>query len=126
MGIEEVRDPASYVRLNSAGRAVFAFPEYRYFQDHATALGEISAESGTYNRPGCNVAWATRKTWWPGSIGSSLSCAGLRPCAWPQLLEEDQQPGSAPVAILSHRVWQARFAGHPAILGETIVLNGQR
>lgn len=31
----------------------------------------------------------------------------------------------APVAVLAYETWQSRFGGDPAILGKTIVLNGQ-
>ena len=31
----------------------------------------------------------------------------------------------APVAVLSHDAWQARFGGDPKVLGRTLVLNGQ-
>ena len=31
----------------------------------------------------------------------------------------------APVAVLTHEAWQTRFAGDPAILGKTLMLNGQ-
>jgi putative ABC transport system permease protein len=33
---------------------------------------------------------------------------------------EDDQPGAAPVAILTHRLWQTRLGANPAILGSTI------
>ena len=33
---------------------------------------------------------------------------------------EDDQPGAAPVAILSHRAWQTYFGSDPSILGATV------
>ena len=33
-------------------------------------------------------------------------------------------PGGHPVAVLSHGYWQRRFAGDPAVLNQTITLNG--
>src|SRR5262245_22037353 len=38
---------------------------------------------------------------------------------------EEHQPGSAPVAILSHAFWQRRFGGDPAIIGQSVMLNGR-
>ncbi len=38
--------------------------------------------------------------------------------------EENASPGAAPVAVLSYGLWQRRFAGRPAIVGETIKLSG--
>jgi putative ABC transport system permease protein len=37
---------------------------------------------------------------------------------------EDDGPGAIPVAILSRRLWQTRFAADPGILGREIVLDG--
>jgi len=33
---------------------------------------------------------------------------------------DDDQPGAAPVAILTHRVWQSRLGSNPGVLGSTI------
>ena len=36
---------------------------------------------------------------------------------------EEDQPGQAPVVILSHAFWQRAFGGDPAIVGRTITIN---
>ena len=38
--------------------------------------------------------------------------------------EDDRTPDRDPVVVLSYGFWQRRFAGDPAIVGRTIVLNG--
>ncbi|HML17009.1 MAG TPA: ABC transporter permease [Bryobacteraceae bacterium] len=40
-------------------------------------------------------------------------------------LPEEDRPGGAPVAIISHDLWQRRFGGNPAAIGMTIVYDGQ-
>jgi putative ABC transport system permease protein len=37
----------------------------------------------------------------------------------------EDQPGAAPVVILSHAFWRARFAGDPGILNRTLILDGE-
>ncbi len=37
---------------------------------------------------------------------------------------EDRDAGAHSVTVLSHGFWQSRFGGDPAVLGETITLNG--
>ena len=41
------------------------------------------------------------------------------------LPEEDRTPGAAPVAVLSHGLWQRRFGGDASVLGKQITLNNQ-
>lgn len=41
------------------------------------------------------------------------------------LPEEDRTPGTHPVAILSHGLWQRRFGGDPHIVGKELLLNGE-
>jgi putative ABC transport system permease protein len=36
----------------------------------------------------------------------------------------EDQPGAPATVVLSHRLWQRRFAGDPAIVGQTLVLDG--
>jgi putative ABC transport system permease protein len=39
-------------------------------------------------------------------------------------LPEEEGPGAAPVVVLSHSVWQRRFAADPTLIGKTVTLNG--
>lgn len=39
------------------------------------------------------------------------------------LTAEDDQPSSAPAAVISYRFWNNRFGCDPAVLGKTIILN---
>lgn len=38
--------------------------------------------------------------------------------------EEDAAPGSHPVAVISHHLWQRQFAGDAQVVGREVVLNG--
>ena len=40
-------------------------------------------------------------------------------------LEEENQPGQAPVVILSDRFWRSRLGSDPAVVGRTLRLDGQ-
>ncbi len=49
---------------------------------------------------------------------------GVRPAAGRGLVPADDAPGAAPVALLSHALWDARFGADRGILGRTIRVNG--
>ncbi len=40
-------------------------------------------------------------------------------------LPEEDRPGAAPVAIISHALWQRRYAGNPQVVGMPIVFEGK-
>jgi macrolide transport system ATP-binding/permease protein len=42
------------------------------------------------------------------------------------LPEEDQTPGAAPVAVISHALWQYHFGSDQNVIGKTAFLNGQQ
>jgi len=55
---------------------------------------------------------------------SLLAMLGAKPLLGRLLLPEEDKPGKPDVAVLSERVWKRLFNSDPAIVGKTIVLNG--
>jgi putative ABC transport system permease protein len=53
-----------------------------------------------------------------------LPVLGAEPSIGRGFTAEDDRPGAAVVALLTHPLWQRRFGGNPAILGQTLVMNG--
>lgn len=49
---------------------------------------------------------------------------GVRPAIGRGLLPEDDSPSADEVAVISHGLWQRRWAGDPGVIGQTIVLGG--
>jgi predicted permease len=62
-----------------------------------------------------------------GQVVSGDYYAGLRvqPSLGRAISEEDDQPGAAPVVVLSHQFWQERFGTNPAVIGQPLKLNKQ-
>jgi predicted permease len=57
--------------------------------------------------------------------GNYFDALGVRAAVGRTFLpEEDRTPGSHPVAVISHRLWQTRFAGDSRIVGQQLTLNG--
>ncbi|MBI4486570.1 MAG: ABC transporter permease [Acidobacteria bacterium] len=48
---------------------------------------------------------------------------GIEPILGRQFREEEDTPGGPPVVMLSHGVWQRRYASDPSIVGRTITVN---
>ena len=51
---------------------------------------------------------------------------GVKPQIGRTLAQGEDQPGAAPVVVLSHAVWRPQFAGDPSVLKRDLVLDGER
>jgi predicted permease len=102
----------------------FSMPDYVYFRDRTHALAELAAHYSTSpmlvatRDSGLNVS---------GSVATASYFKLLR--LQPVLgrffsAEEDEYPGKHPVAVVSHHLWQTRFAGDAKIIGTMIRVNG--
>jgi predicted permease len=54
-----------------------------------------------------------------------FSMFGVRPAAGRLLQPDDDRPGAAPVAVLSHQAWTRHFAQDPSVVGGAFIVNGQ-
>ena len=54
-----------------------------------------------------------------------LRTLGIKPILGRWLQESDEEPGAASVAVISHSLWLRCFEQDPAVLGQTIQLDGQ-
>src|SRR5262245_1969839 len=67
----------------------------------------------------------------PATVASIRATANLFPALGvaPQLgrafTTEEDRPGAEPVVILSHAFWQRRFGGDPAVIGQSLTLDGR-
>ncbi len=50
---------------------------------------------------------------------------GVQPVIGRWLTEDEDRPGATLVAVLSHRLWQERFGGNPAVVGQQVTISGR-
>ena len=55
-----------------------------------------------------------------------LPMLGYQPVIGRNFMPEENRPGGSEVVILSHKLWQRRFDGDPAVLGRSITLDHTR
>src|ERR1019366_3394672 len=81
---------------------------------HLAFGANLSARGQTQNGEGMLVS------------GSYFSVLGLNPAIGRLLTPEDDRVlGELHVIVLSYAFWQSRFAGDPAVLNQTLIVNGQ-
>jgi putative ABC transport system permease protein len=56
--------------------------------------------------------------------GNFLDVVGVKPLLGRGFLNDEDQPGKDPVALISYGLWQRRFGADPNIVNKTITLNG--
>ena len=54
--------------------------------------------------------------------GNYFSMLGVKAFGGRVLTPDDDRPGATPVAVLSHRIWQANYGGDPSVVGSTFIV----
>jgi len=121
-----VRDPTAILRFErtspDGGGDNFAYPETAFYRAHSRSLSAIWAQSGASftidtDSPPINADLITANFF--DQLGA-LPTLG-------RLLDPyiDESPNATPVIVLSHKLWQSRFASDPSVIGKTIRLNSK-
>ncbi|MCK5651753.1 MAG: ABC transporter permease, partial [Gemmatimonadetes bacterium] len=100
-------NPANYLDWTSEARSFSRMAAFNI--DYATLTGE-----GDPERVVASVVI-------PGLFG----ILGVQPALGTVFSQEHGQPGLDKVAILSDGLWQRRYGGDPAIVGESIIVDGE-
>ena len=114
-----VRDPNDLAVFTSA----FSYPEYLDYRDRNEVFTGVMA----YRRLGFRLSTKQHGEPVEGEAVSAnyFAVLSLDLPAGRSFLPEEDAPGSQPVAVLSHGLWQRGFGCDPAILGKTVMLNGE-
>ncbi|HEX6309432.1 MAG TPA: ABC transporter permease [Longimicrobiales bacterium] len=95
---------------------------YFFYLDSNRALEEMGAYAGlTYTLSGDVAAERVEGARVSASL---LRLLGATPSHGRLLTEQDDAPGAAAVALLSHELWLSRYGADPAVIGRTVSLNG--
>jgi putative ABC transport system permease protein len=103
-------------------RASPTFDDFEGWRENATTfagLGAYSRTRRTLTAPeGPEILDGTRVS------HDLFGILGIMPALGRGFTPEDDGPGAAPTVILSHRLWEERYAGERAVLGSGITLDG--
>ncbi len=121
-----VRDPGRLVTF-AEGNSI-SYPDFVDYRDQTTGIFEggvcahfplIPASLGGKGEP--------ERVWGQAVSGNYFSVAGANLALGRGILPAEDVVGNHDaVVVLGHGLWQRRFGSDPAMVGHTIVLNGQR
>lgn len=116
---QEVRETT---REMSGSPYMFSNAEYTHYRDHNNSFSELIAYSeNTFQIGGAEAVkvpglFVTTNYFPALGTGTALGRSFNS--------QEGETPGTHPVVIISHRLWQQTFSSDPQIIGKTVTVNG--
>jgi len=104
----------------------YSFPLYERLKAETPEFEEVAAfQAGralqSVRRQGESVANPLSSEYVTGNYFSML---GVRAFGGRLFTPDDDRPAAAPVVVLSHRAWQARYGSDPSVVGSTFIVEG--
>src|SRR6267142_983975 len=110
--------------FNGQPGSVFSYPDYSELRDQNRVFDGLIAWGGI--TASLNSNDQTDLVTGAVVTGNYFDVLGVRPALGRVISpEDDKTPGAHPVAVISHGLWQRRFAGDRNIVGRQLLLNGQ-
>lgn len=103
-------------------RYMFSYPEYSHYRDHSQAFSDLIAYAETTFQIGGPEGISTTGLLVSDNYFSLLRARMILGRTFNP--EEGRTPGTHPVAILSHRLWEQRYGSDRNVVGEPISVNG--
>ena len=110
--------------IENSSSESFSYPQIRALADRPDLFASL-----------CGIGGGTLFTGPPDALepvgaafvsGKYFETLGLTPFAGRLLSDGDDQPGAAPVMVITHSYWLRRFGGDASIVGRTMLLEGQQ
>jgi predicted permease len=98
-------------------------PNFKDWKQQPTSFEHMAAFTGW----SFNLTSESEPERLQGAMASSdlFSMLGIKPVMGRTFLPEEEQAGNHLVALISHSLWQRRFAADPGIMNRSLTLNGE-
>ncbi|HWR54579.1 MAG TPA: ADOP family duplicated permease [Bryobacteraceae bacterium] len=114
-------NPGSLVRLE---RPV-PFSDYEDFRDRSGLFDSLAAYMAPIPAVVARPGEQPERVWGHVATPDYFQVLGAKPALGRLFGAEERGQGAGQVAVLSHRLWRARFGGDPSIIGRPIRVNGR-
>ena len=100
----------------------FSYPDYQDYQQNGIFEGLAAYTGGGGIMTGRGEPTLVFS---PAVSANFFSVLGVNPILGRTFLTHEDKPGSQRVAVLTYAMWQRSFGGDPAILNQSLTINGQ-
>ncbi len=108
--------------------SLVSYDLYTWLRDHTRGFVELAAFSAGQESFGVRRSGSAEPAGsYPGEYvsGNYFSMFGVQPWAGRALVPGDDQRGATPVAMMSYRLWQEKYARNPSVIGSIFNFNNQ-
>ncbi len=108
--------------------SIVSYDLYKYLRDHTHGFSELAAFQAGGSGFGARRSGTSDPAHpYPGEFvsGNYFRMFGVNAYAGRLLVPSDDQPHSAPVAVMSYRLWQERYGSDPSVIGSIFDLNNK-
>ena len=103
-----------------------SFPDFQDYRERLRSMESMLAYQPMPAHLGTDDGRAAQRAWIEVATPGAFAALAIAPQLGRVLVPADgEAAGGAPVIVLSHRGWQQRFGGDPAIVGRTIRVNNR-
>jgi putative ABC transport system permease protein len=103
-----------------------AYPNYDELRKQCQVCEDVAAwHSYNYTRFALTGGAQPEQAQYAVVSAGLFSVLGVKPALGRAFLPEEDQPGAARVAIISHGLWRRRWAGDSTLIGQQATLDGQ-
>ena len=107
--------------------SLFSYPSYLVLRDRTPEFVSLAAFQATTSSFSVRREGSAAPAFSVGTefvSGNYFSTLGVPMAAGRALLDGDDRPGAAAVAVLSYRAWRDQFGSDPSIVGATFAVSG--
>ncbi|HWF45396.1 MAG TPA: ABC transporter permease [Bryobacteraceae bacterium] len=118
-----IEKPKQVVFVETRTGTTLSFPSYREFRDNNSTFSGLA---GFRISPiDLQIAKNPQRMWGCLATGNYFDMLGVKPALGRFFRQQDDvRAGASPYVVLSYRTWQVRFASNPAIVAQTVRING--
>jgi putative ABC transport system permease protein len=116
-----------YTQGDDGDFALFSWEMYKNFRSHTAEFTDLAAlQAGNaplgVRRAGSQAQADTRNGEYVS--GNFFKTLGVQPWIGRLMIDEDDQEGAPPVAVMSYHIWQEKYGSDPSVVGASYQING--